>query len=100
MELKKSKYPVFSNGTEFDCWMARNCDRCVKATRYNKNTDTYTKFRCAVNREIIMAYLDDGRTSQRTYDICQNADCPNIQTERKVYAKRPKTDNQPKLFDV
>lgn len=98
--MKKSEYPVFSNGTEFECWMDRNCDRCVKASRYNEKTDTYTKFRCAVNREIIMAYMDDGRASQRTYDICQNADCPNIQTERKVYAKRPKFDNQPKLFEV
>lgn len=53
--MKKYKYPVYSNGTEFDMWVSRNCDRCVKASRYNENTDTYTKFRCAVNREIIMA---------------------------------------------
>ena len=98
--MKKSRYPVFSNGTEFDCWISRNCDRCVKAPRYNDKTCEYTQFRCAVNREIIMAYLDDGRASQRTYDICQNRDCPNIQTERKVYAKRPKFDDQPKLFEL
>lgn len=98
--MKKSEYPVFSNGTEFDLWMADNCDRCVKASRYNAKTEKYTKFRCAVNKEIIMAYLDDGRASQRTYDICQKRDCPNIQNERKVYVKRPKDDNQPKLFEV
>lgn len=98
--MKKSKYPVFSSGTEFECWVERNCDRCLKASRYNEKTDTYTKFRCAVQREIIAAFFDDGRASQRTYDICQNADCPNIQTERKRYANRPKPDNQPKLFEV
>lgn len=74
--MKKSKYPVFSNGTEFELWMADNCDRCVKASRYNEKTDTYTKFRCVVQREIIAAYLDDGRASQRTYDICQNGGLP------------------------
>lgn len=98
--MKKSKCPVFSNGTEFELWMADNCDRCVKASRYNEKADTYTKFRCAVNREIIMAYMDDDRASQRSYDICQNAVCPNIQTERKVYAKRPKPDSQPNLFEL
>lgn len=98
--MKKYKYPVFSNGTEFELWMADNCDRCVKASRYKEKTDAYTKFRCAVNREIIAAYLDDERASERTYNICQNADCPNRQEKWKKYARRPKTDNQPKLFEV
>lgn len=98
--MKKSKYPVFSNGTAFDCWLSRNCDRCIKASKYSERTDEYTKFRCAVQRELLEAYIDDGRASQRTYDICQNRDCPYIQTERKVYAKRPKTDNHPNLFET
>lgn len=98
--MKKSEYPVFSNGTEFELWMARNCDRCVKSSKYNEKTDTYTKYRCAINREIIYAYMDDGRASQRTFDVCQKADCPFIQTERKQYPRKPKFDNQPKLFEV
>lgn len=98
--MKKSQYPVFSNGTEFDSWMARNCERCVKSSKYNENADTYTKYRCAINREIIEAYLDDGRASERTYNACQNAYCPYIQTERKRYPKKPKFNNQPNLFEI
>lgn len=98
--MKKYEYPVFSNGSEFDCWVSRNCDHCVKASRYNEKTGGYTKFRCSVHREIIAAYLDDGRASERTYNICHNADCPNRQEKWKTYAKRPKPDNQPKLFEV
>ena len=98
--MKKFEHPPFSNGTDFELWMARNCDRCIKASRYNEKTDTYTKFRCAVNREIIYAYLDDGRTSKRAFDICQQIDCPNKRTEYPSYAKRPKLDNQPKLFEL
>ena len=98
--MKKYKYPVFSNGTEFMVWEGENCDRCVKASRYNENTDTYTKFRCKVQEEIIMACLDDGRASERTYKICQERFCKFLQTERKQYPRKPKFDNQPKLFEV
>lgn len=97
--MKKYQYPVFSNGTGFDNWMARNCERCVKSSKYNEKTNTCTKYRCAINREIIYAYLDDGRASERTYNVCQNADCPYIQTDRKRHPKKPKFNNQPNLFE-
>lgn len=51
---------LFSNGTDFMMWQSKNCDRCVKASRYNPKTDTYTKYRCAVQRNIEMSSVTDG----------------------------------------
>ena len=97
---EKSKYPPFSNGTEFMAWTARNCDRCVKASHLRETIagEEYTSFRCAVQKEIILeATFPDVYVSKRTYDICQKLDCPNRQETRKKY---PKRDNSPKLFDI
>lgn len=96
---KKAEYPAFSNGTEFSLWEARNCDECIKSSRYNPKTDTYTKYRCAAQREIHEAYMDDGRTSQRVYDICQQEVCPYKKTERKYYPRRKRLPPGPDLFD-
>lgn len=96
---KKAKYTVFSNGTEFMLWEGRNCNQCIKSSRYKPETDTYTKYRCSVQREIHEAYMDDGRASQRVYEICQQADCPLKKTERKYYPHRKKLPPGPGLFD-
>ena len=97
----KSEYPPFSNGTEFMVWTARNCDRCVKASHLRETIEgmVYTKFRCSVQKEILLdaAFPRAGYVSKRTYDICQNLDCPNRQETRKKYLKK---DNSTKLFDV
>ena len=92
---EKSKYPPFSNGTEFMVWADRNCDRCVKASHLleMKAGREYTKFRCSVQKEILL----DEYVSKRTYDICQKRDCPYRQEIRKKY---PKKDNEAKLFDI
>ena len=75
--MEKSKYPLFSNGTEFTLWLANNCDLCVKASRYNEKTDTYTKYRCAIQRDIDLAYINDGMGSKRTHDAIRlNPRCP------------------------
>ena len=97
---EKSKYPPFSNGTEFMMWTARNCDRCVKASHLRETIagEEYTTFRCAVQRGIILDNdFPDEYVSKRTYDICQKQDCPYRQETRKKY---PKKDNTPKLFDI
>ena len=54
---EKIKYEPFSNGTEFMAWTAQNCDRCVKASHLRKTIagEEYTTFRCAVQKEIILA---------------------------------------------
>ena len=97
---EKSKYPPFSNGTEFMVWTARNCDRCVKASHLRETIAgvEYTTFRCVVQKEIILvSAFPDEYVSKRTYDICQKLDCPNRKETRKKY---PKKDNEAKLFDI
>lgn len=96
----KSEYPPFSNGTEFMVWTDRNCDRCVKASHLRETIagEEYTKFRCVVQKEIILAAaFPDEYVSKRTYKICQKRDCPYRQETRKKY---PKNKEYPKLFDV
>jgi hypothetical protein len=96
--MKKAKYPSFSNGTEFMWWTGRNCDLCVKASHLRESVagEEYTAFRCAINKEITLECAGMiENVSQRTYDICQKADCPYKQTERKKYRKK---DNSPTLF--
>lgn len=97
---EKSKYAPFANGTEFMVWTDRNCDRCVKASHLRETIawEEYTKFRCAVQKEIILAAaFPDEYVSKRTYEICQKRDCPYRQETRKKY---PKNEEYPKLFDV
>lgn len=89
-------YP-FSNGSEFSSWESINCDRCVKSSHIivRNGREEYTKFRCAVQRDLIRAYWSDGKVNKRVYDICQQRDCPYRLEKRKKYAKK---DNLEKLF--
>jgi hypothetical protein len=52
--MKTTDKPLFSNGTEFTLWQYRNCDNCVKQSRYNEKNDTYSQFRCTIDRDISM----------------------------------------------
>lgn len=76
----KTKEPPFSNGTEFMVWEELNCDQCVKASRYNEEKQDYTKIRCAVQRDIFNS-MGGEAISQRSYDACQQKDCPYKKTE-------------------
>jgi len=87
----KKRYPLFSNGTEFIMWQSRNCEKCVKAVFYNEKTDTYPKYRCAIQKHIEEACVGDGMGSKRVYDSCRSSVCPYRKSERKK-AKRTKKD--------
>ena len=76
------KYPLFSNGTEFQSWLANNCDLCSKASRYNEKNDTYTKYRCAIQRDIDLAYINDGMGSKRVHDAVKLARCPYFKDKK------------------
>lgn len=90
---------LFSNGTECAIWMERNCENgCVKAQKFDPRDMTWGRFYCAVQRDIVLAYLDDGKGTKRVYDICQQDVCPLKRTERKRYPKRD-MNNQPNLFE-
>ena len=99
--MKRTSEPAFSNGTEHIMFLERNCEKCVKYSHYNEKTDTYTQYRCAVQKDIDLQMFSDEPISQRTKDITDNFTlhgilCPNLLTHRKKYASRPK--NQLSLF--
>jgi hypothetical protein len=93
--MKKIDKDPFSNGTEFMVWNEHNCDRCVKASHYNEKTEDYTKYRCAIQRDIDTRAYCNEPINERTVTICKaftlyGERCPNLQTERKRRAKKIK----------
>lgn len=91
----------FSNGTECDMWMARNCDRCWKASRYKGESiagEEYTAIHCSIQRDIFTRMMCNEPIAQRTIDVCRKADCPNRQEQRRQ-KKYEKNKNYPKLFE-
>ena len=86
--MDKKQFVLFSNGTEAEMWMERNCERCIKGVFYNEKTDRYPKYRCAIQKHIEEAWVGDGRGDERTYNAVSHAVCPHIKTE---WQKRKKT---------
>lgn len=93
---KDKRYPLFSNGTEFMMWTARNCEKCVKAVFYDEKKDRWPKYRCAIQAHIEEAAVTDGYGNKRDYDATHAYDCPHKQTERKP-RKVKKDPNQLEL---
>lgn len=94
--MKTTCEPMFSNGSEHMTWTAHNCDKCLKQSKYKEKTDTYTGFRCSIDRDINAQIIGLHEISQKSYDTVQNSECPYIQTERKLPKKR-KIKNQLEL---
>jgi len=94
--MKITDKPLFSNGTEFTSWQHRNCDNCVKQSRYNEKNDTYSRFRCTIDRDISMQQVGLQEVNVKSWEATQLKDCPYIQTERKIGKKR-KIKNQLQL---
>ena len=84
------KFTLFSNGTEFMDWTARNCDRCVKAVYYNNKKGYQPQYRCAIQEHIETACIDDGMGNKSDYEATHSRICPYLQTERKAVVKSPK----------
>ena len=101
-DMKKVNQDPFSSGTAHAMWEERNCDRCVKASRYKGEDvggEEYTQCRCAIQRDIFTRMCSDEPISQRTIDICRMVDCPN-RMEHWPKRKHDKYKNEPKLFDI
>ena len=81
-EKENKKYQLFSNATEFMVWQENNCEKCIKAVWYNEKTNTYPKYRCAVQRNIELASVTDGCGTQRDHEATKKTICPYRQTER------------------
>lgn len=86
--MKTTDKPLFSNGTEFTSWTFRNCDNCVKQSHYNEKNDTYSQFRCSIDRDISMQQVGLNEVNLKSWETTQLKDCPYIQTVRKVGKKR------------
>lgn len=94
--------PCFSNGSECASWMDNNCDNCIKGSRYNPKTGTYTKSRCTIQDDIYTQYMGSGCDAirKKSYEATRNNNCPYIVklgTPRKKYGKRIK--GQLELFN-
>jgi len=85
--MSKQRYYLFSNGTEFMLWQARNCDRCVKAVHVSPDTWQFPNYRCAIQKHIEEAAIRDGMGNKRDYEATRS-DCPYKQTERKKRIKK------------
>ena len=86
--MKKTSKPCFSNGTEFTSWTFRNCDRCVKQSHYNEKKDTYSAYKCTIDRDIAIQQVFDEPINLKSWETTQLKDCPYIQTEHKPKKKR------------
>lgn len=95
--MKKVNQDPFSNGTSFDIWNARNCERCIKDSHLTKDQMGYTKVKCAIQRDIFTRMYSYEPIAQRTIDICKMQDCPYRKTE---WPKRKRKIIEPNLFEI
>jgi hypothetical protein len=94
-----TKRPLFSNGTEFMFWSSRNCEHCHKAVQYNEGKNYMPKYRCAIQRDIEFAAIDDGCGNDRAYNAARSPRCPYFVEKGSVKRKRAKkNDTQPTLW--
>ena len=92
--MKTTTDPMFSNGSEFSGWQYHNCDRCQKSSKYNPKTDSYSQYRCSIQRDIDAQVIGCMDVSIRSYKVTQLSECQHIQTERKLVKKKRVVKNQ------
>ena len=96
-----SRVRPFSNGTEFDWWTSRNCDKCC---RYSNVSTKRNNAKCKLAFDLDYACATDGMINLNTAnkigydgtylnDKCKDFNKPII---RKKYTKKIK--NQTELF--
>lgn len=90
----EKKYPLFSNGTQFEIWASHNCEQCIKGVFYNEKTDTWPKYRCAIQKHIDEAFIGDGMGNKRDHEACNSYNCPY---KRKDWPKKHKKDKDKSL---
>ena len=83
---KKTTEPIFSDQWAAAEWVTRNCVRCAKYTEFNPKTGGYPSRRCAVQRDIDLQQTGEGmEVSQRSYEACQNKECPFFKSTGDVF---------------
>ena len=88
-KVETTNVPIFSNGTEAMIWIANNCDKCWKQSRYSKENDMWINQRCSIERDI-QAQMAGLEIKERSYlFVKNNSICPNRQFDKpKVHNKR------------
>lgn len=98
--MKKVNQDPFSNGTECDWWMERNCRKCIKSPRMIvSGLVAYTKCRCAIHRDIESRMWNDEPIAQRTIDITRMSNCPYRREHWPKRKRKSKTAGLPSLFE-
>ena len=88
--MKTTKTYLFSNGSEHMSWVSRNCENCWKMSRYNEKKDTYSQFRCTIDRDIqAQAAGIVEEVSIKSYETTLLLDCPYKEERQKVKLHRP-----------
>lgn len=98
--MAKVNYQLFRNSTEHNQWIENNCLSCWKSSKYVEKTDTYTKFRCAIDKKIQMqvAKLDGSEmVSKKVIEAVKLRFCPYHEFKQKV-KKHRKIEGQQELF--
>jgi hypothetical protein len=96
--MKKTEEPLFSNGTEFTCWIYRNCERCVKQSHFIDDIKGWSNFRCSIDRDIQLQLAGYDEVNKRSLETVQNNICPYIQTKWKRITKKRLIKGQSTLF--
>ena len=99
--MKKQSAALFSNGTDFMRWVAVNCETCWKQSRYNWKTDTYSQFKCSIDKDIQLqasGMTDDDMVNIKTIEATNQAVCPYREDVRIVKRHKP-IKNMGGLFD-
>lgn len=100
---KNCTEPCFTNGSECCSWLDRNCDNCIKGSRFNDKNGNYTKMRCTIQEDILTQYMGKGNDAirKKSYDATCYNDCPYIVPLGTPRPKRYKvTLEQQTLFEL
>lgn len=96
--MKTTTESLFSNGSECESWMQYNCERCLKHSGYNWCKDSFSAFRCSIDKAIQLQAAGFNEISLKAYEKAKEAIesdvCPHIQLTRKTVTKKRKIKNQ------
>lgn len=99
--MKTTTYLLFSNGTDFMWWQDANCCRCRKAVWYNEKTQSFPKYKCALQRDIEQQAGGIDEINIRTFNMIHGcAKCPMFVDKNAPTPTTHKSqdDGQPTLF--
>lgn len=102
--MKKTNKYAFANGTELMMFLAENCEKCIKYSHFNGKKQEYTKYRCAIQRDIEEQMALDSPISARTLEVCNDFTmhgklCRFCKTERKTTKKQKQSFCPPCVFN-